>query len=131
MKNKDKALNMLVDSFAYQSELEENVKIAIKIASKPDWIKCSDKLPEDLSPKLSFGMNDNNKERILRAIFVPKFTISEEESNFNGDCDLNEEREEYFWPQGWYEWNELEDIHWRVSFEITHWMDLPDSPYLM
>lgn len=41
MTNKEKALNMLVDSFAYQSELGEEVKKAIKLASKPDWFHPS------------------------------------------------------------------------------------------
>ena len=34
------------------------------------------------------------------------------------------------WPEGWYEWNEHEEVHWFVSDEVTHWMPIPPPPAL-
>ena len=34
----------------------------------------------------------------------------------------------YYWPQGWYEWNDQDDTHWMIVDQVTHWMPLPSGP---
>lgn len=105
-----------------------NAKIATKIASQPEWIKCSEKMPNPEKTVLAYGLNEYNHKRIVRAFYVPEFYVSDEDIEFSGDCDYNEEKDEYFHPKGWYEHNESEEIHWKLSFEITDWKCLPDYP---
>lgn len=61
---------------------------------------------------------------VLRACWVAKF--SREASDTCDDAaDYNEETDEYYWPQGWYEWNRHEEIHWVLEAEPTAYMPLP------
>lgn len=87
-----------------------------------EWIKITEKMPEPGNIVLSFGKNT-----ILRAVYIPEYFM-EDQDNFLGELDYSEENDEFYWPEGWYEWNVHEDTHWKVSFEITHWMELPEYP---
>lgn len=47
---------------------------------------------------------------------------------FDEGAEYDEETDKYYWPPGWYEWNEHEEMHWAVDGVVTHWMKLPDAP---
>jgi hypothetical protein len=65
---------------------------------------------------------------VARAAYVPKFTINCEDQDYDGDQDYNEIEDKYYWPEGWYEWNDCEETHWMINAKITHWMPLPEPP---
>lgn len=88
-----------------------------------EWIKINEKMPEPEKPVLAF-----DSKNIIRACFIPKFYIEDEWDNFLGELDYCEEKNAFYWPEGWYEWNEYEETHWRTLSEITHWMELPEVP---
>jgi len=90
------------------------------------WISVKDKMPNPEIPLLVYGLNEYKKGRRLRACWIPQYYMSTDESEYEGTPDYNEEKDEYYWPQGWYEWNEHEDIHFLIDFDITHWMPLPE-----
>lgn len=61
----------------------------------------------------------------IRAMWVAKHSME-----VGSDCefmepDYNEEEDIYYWPEGWYEWNEHEETHWLVDEAVLGWMPLP------
>ena len=65
--------------------------------------------------------------RIYRAAYVRRHTILDV-GDFDGDSDYDAESDQYWWPEGWYEWNHAEDTHWTVDGVVTHWAPLPELP---
>jgi len=110
------------------STWEQHLADFDKMRSANQWIEITDdNMPPKGIPVIAFGKNDNGKNRTLRAMWIPK-NFQEDDGDFSGDADYNEEKDAYYWPEGFYEWNEYEDTHWFVSHKITHWMPLPEPP---
>jgi len=87
------------------------------------WISVKDRLPKGGMPVLvACG------KHVLRAAHAGKFELAEDNwGSFNGGDggDYNETEDTYYWPEGWYEWNQYEECHWQVETEPTHWQPLP------
>lgn len=65
------------------------------------------------------------------AEYVPSMTIPEEDymdEQYWGNGDYDEEKDQYFTPEGFYEWQIEAEMMWRLSDKVTHWMPLPDPP---
>lgn len=90
------------------------------------WIPVADELPKGGTPVLvACG------KKVLRAAHAGKFELAEEDWGWFNDGDggdYNEAEDRSYWPEGWYEWNEFEEIHWALENEPTHWMPLPKAP---
>jgi hypothetical protein len=99
-----------------------------------EWTEFKNKKPKTGIPVLACGINSCGKIRRLRACYIPENFMENDDDSFLGelgeDC-YNEEKDMYYWPEGWYEWNENEEIHWLIDFEITHWMFLLEAPYAL
>jgi hypothetical protein len=68
---------------------------------------------------------------VIRAMHVPHMAFCEATHGYfepEGAAHYDEGTDETYWPEGWYEWNEHEETHWRVDPEPTHWMPIPASP---
>lgn len=91
-----------------------------------NWIKSEFLLPPAGTPVIVFGKNEYGKGRTLRAFYAPRHTI--EDDNDYEAAQYCEEKDKYYLKEGWYESNEFEDVHWRIEFEVTHWMSLPKPP---
>lgn len=98
---------------------------AIVEALEQRWILVSEEPPQAGEPVLATCVN-----RVpLRAVYVPKHTMSEDEhGEFQGDTDYDESTDQNYWPEGWYEWNQFEETHWRISPDPTHYQLLPAPP---
>ena len=116
---------------AYREEMLEQLGelAALKsgdVVMVPNWIPVADRLPKGGYPVLvACG------KKIIRAAHAGKFELDEENWGwFNGGegGDYNEANDTYYWPEGWYEWNEFEETHWQVESDPTHWMPLPAAP---
>ncbi len=96
------------------------------VAAIPDgWISVTEHLPESGKPVLA-----QVGRLVIRAAYAAKFTLDEENWGWwnDGDgADYNEANDTTYWPEGWYEWNQHEEIHWSVT-DVTHWMPLPEAP---
>jgi hypothetical protein len=93
-----------------------------------EWINCSDSMPPVNFSVLAFVSDyyGGGHSRTIRAHWIPKLTVEVDEDYEGGDyC---EERDMYYIEEGWYEQNCYEDINWRVSDKVTHWMRLPPPP---
>ena len=85
-----------------------------------EWIPTADRMPISSTPVLA----DTGRKHPIRACWIQKFS-EEVPCNWDGDADYNEKEDQYYWPEGWYEWNRHEETHWRVDETVTHWMPLP------
>jgi hypothetical protein len=90
-----------------------------------EWIPINNKYPEAGKPVI-VAAKDGNRKVILRAAWIPKHF--EDGGNYDGDCDYDEEKDAYYWPEGWYEWNDCDETHWNIDGEVVAWMLLPEFP---
>ena len=91
-------------------------------AQAEGWTKLPGQLPEPGMPVLL----DIGKEYPIRAMWAAKHTVQAADD----DTDWGEYVEAddmYYAPEGWYEWNQCEDNHWRVTETPRAWMPLPPT----
>ena len=91
-------------------------------AQAEGWTKLPGQLPAPGMPVLL----DIGKKYPIRAMWAAKHTVQAADD----DTDWGEYVEEddmYYAPEGWYEWNQCEDNHWRVTETPRAWMPLPPT----
>ena len=91
-------------------------------AQAEGWTRLPGALPEPGTPVLL----DIGKKYPIRAMWAAKHTVQAAED----DTDWGEYVEAddmYYAPEGWYEWNQCEDNHWRVTETPRAWMQLPPT----
>jgi len=65
------------------------------------------------------------------AEYIPHMTVKEEDymaEEYFGEGNYNEEEDEYYTPEGFYEWQSETQINWKISAKITHCMPLIKLP---
>jgi len=91
-------------------------------AQAEGWTRLPGALPEPGMPVLL----DIGKKYPIRAMWAAKHTVQAADD----DTDWGEYVEEddmYYAPEGWYEWNQCEENHWRVTETPRAWMQLPPT----
>ena len=91
-------------------------------AQAEGWTKLPGQLPKPGTPVLL----DIGKKYPIRAMWAAKHTVQAADD----DTDWGEYVEEddmYYAPEGWYEWNQCEDNHWRVTETPRAWMPIPPT----
>jgi len=86
------------------------------------WIALPGTLPDPGTPVLL----DIGKKYPIRAMWAAKHTVQAADD----DTDWGEYVEAddmYYAPEGWYEWNQCEDNHWRVTETPRAWAPLPPT----
>ena len=112
--------------------LGETAAVAQVTPASP-WIDAATRKPETgpegSGPVLVSVTNAEEKRHTTLAIWVPRFTCVDDGDNFQGDPDYCEEKDEHFWPEGWYEYSDnIETTCWKIDGTVTHWMPMPDKP---
>lgn len=99
-----------------------------------EWIRTSAEMPGPGEPVLACvdvpraQKPPDFRQIIIRAAWYPRwYEVSGEDDEIS---EYNEEKDEYYLPEGWYEWNQEEEIHFKVSDHVSHWMLLPKVPGL-
>ena len=92
-------------------------------AQAEGWTKLPGTLPKPGTPVLL----DIGKEFPIRAMWAAKFTLPVSLEDYSGFGEHDERTDEWYCPEGWYEWNEHEDIHWRVTETPRAWAPLPPT----
>ena len=89
-------------------------------AQAEGWTTLPGQMPEPNTPVLL----DIGKKFPIRALWAEKHTV-----RVGNDVDdwgeYDEETDEYYCPEGWYEWNEHEEVHWAVDETPRAWRELP------
>jgi hypothetical protein len=92
-------------------------------AQAEGWTKLPGTLPKPGTPVLL----DIGKEFPIRAMWAAKFTLPVSLEDYSGFGEHDERTDEWYCPEGWYEWNEHEEIHWRVTETPRAWAPLPPT----
>lgn len=86
------------------------------------WIALPGALPKPGTPVLL----DIGKKYPIRAMWAAKHTVPAAGDDTDwGEYD--EATDQYWCPEGWYEWNEHEDTNWAVSATPRAWASLPPT----
>ena len=89
------------------------------------WTQVEDRLPDPCVPK-NVCVERDGKRFVLRAAYAAPKTLEMSMEADGGDYD--EETDTYWCEEGWYEWNDQEEIHWQITARVVAWQDLPESP---
>ena len=92
-------------------------------AQAEGWTKLPGQLPEPGMPVLL----DIGKKYPIRAMWVPKGRLPVGDGDAGDYGEYDEDSGTYYCPEGWYEWNEHDEIHWRVTETPRAWMPLPPT----
>lgn len=86
------------------------------------WTALPGALPEPGVPVLL----DIGKKYPIRALWAAKHTVEAADDDTDW-AEYDEATETYYCPEGWYEWNEHEEIHWAVTETPRAWAPLPPT----
>jgi hypothetical protein len=105
------------------------------IFSHACWVSIHESQPKPQQKVYVVCENPKSGGGVVRfqtmAEYIPCMTVKEEDyiaDEYHGDGDYNEEEDEYYTPEGFYEWQSEPEIHWRISAKVTHWMPLIALP---
>lgn len=88
------------------------------------WIDLADIAPANQSIVLCYFAD--GKQRVCQ--YILEKTISTETRPFDGDTDYDEETDTYYWPGGWYCFEDGMEVWMNTTSNPTHWMGLPPAP---
>jgi len=94
------------------------------------WIPISDGPPENIRPVLVRARNKKGECFVLRAAYAHKRELEIDSDDYaDGFADHDEDNDIDYCPDGWYEWNYTDEVHYYLGhLEITHWRELPAPP---
>ncbi len=96
------------------------------------WTKISDIVPISGRKVLVCFTDKHNKHyRTIATYIAPKTVLAEDflnEDYDNGFSEYDEEKDCYWSPGGFYEYQYESDVNFYISGTVTHWMPLPDKP---
>jgi hypothetical protein len=90
-------------------------------------IEGEDTLPPRGRIVLAFYENELGNPRIVRAEYVRKHSITDDEGDWGSHADVDESTQKHYWPEGWYEMPDRVESAERIQ-NVTHWMSMPPYP---
>ena len=109
------------------AELEQQLAAA---QERERWIPISDGLPENIRPVLVRARDKRGECFVLRAAYAHKRELEIDSDDYaDGFADHDEDNDIDYCPDGWYESNYTDEVHYYLGhLEITHWRELPAPP---
>ena len=98
------------------------------------WIDIKEQGPEHGKNVLVFYKTEIGRDLILISAYFGKYELRSNDDDFGDDTDYCEDEDEYYAPEGWYEYSEHNDEYSYIYFsgiEITHWSDMPEPPVMI
>lgn len=99
------------------------------------WIKIEDSKPKPQQRVYVVCENPKYGGGVVRfqtmAEYIPYMTVPEDEymnEDYHCNGDYNEEKDEYYTPEGFYEWQSEPEMNWKINSKVTHWMPLIELP---
>jgi hypothetical protein len=93
-----------------------------------EWQRVAEGKPEHGKIVLICIVTEQLKRQIpLRAVWYDRFT---EEDNYNENeaTEYCEDKDAYFVCEGWYEFNQCDEVNWAITDTVTHWAEIPLPP---
>ena len=104
---------------------ETNCKLSLLALIWKDAKICK---PESGKIVLIHCVTEQLKRSIpLRAVWYDRFT-EEDNWNENEATEYCEEKDAYFVCEGWYEFNQCDEVNWAITDTVTHWAEIPLPP---
>lgn len=110
------------------------VREIISVQHEPPWIPCSERLPENrVCVIVCFREWQQYANRYIYSIvtgwYARKHSVRENVfSEWEADCDYDEDEDEYYIHEGWYEFTtqgNADLMNWYINAEVVAWMPLP------
>ena len=95
------------------------------------WIDMSEHQPVCLQTVYVVCETDGGKRYQTMATYVPYMEVLEEDfmsEDFHTEGDYNEEEDVYYAPAGFYEYQTVPDMSWKISDTVLYWMPLLPKP---
>lgn len=92
------------------------------------WVRVEERLPETGKSILMYWKNELGNYRISKGFYAAKFSVEDDcEENHDGYSEYSEEKDKYYYPEGWVE------TGWEIETTatvkgVTHWRPLPSPP---
>ena len=92
------------------------------------WRSVSDgvEMPVSNTPVLAVVQVNQNR-CVVRATYIGAGQV-EADLDVDEAYEYDEEADTYWLNPGWYEHNLVEEIHWKITYPVTHWAPLPELP---
>lgn len=97
-----------------------------------NWISIEDQKPKARQRVYVTCLNAKKRYQTM-AEYVPYMEVPEEDfmaDDYWGDGDYSEEKDEFFTPEGFYEYQFEAEEHYKIHNKVTHWMPLLELPKL-
>ena len=123
----------------WDSTTIEALILAIDALEQPEshWIPCSERLPENrVDVLICYREWQKYAKRYVYTIvngwYARKYSVKENVfSEWEMDSDYKEDEDEFYIPEGWYEFTTQGNgdlMNWFINAEVIAWMPLPE-PY--
>lgn len=101
-----------------------------------NWIEVSERFPATRE-RVILCFTNKYKARITTiAEYIEPMTVPEEDymdpDYWEGPGDYDEEKDIYYTPGGWYEWQYTTEVNWFICkpMDVDCWMPLPGKPII-
>ena len=94
------------------------------------WCDAKTDPPENKKTVQAVCETIHHTRYMCNAFYVAKHTVVAEYSTDEYDYEYDEERDEYYYPEGWYEkvYNCDDFCGLSIADNVTHWQPLPEPP---
>jgi len=94
------------------------------------WMDIDKVRPENGRDVLVSYKADGGRNVVLIAAYFGRYELECNNDSFGDDVDYCSRTDEYFAPEGWYEYSEHHEDYPYVYFanDVTHWMHKPEKP---
>tara|TARA_A100001015_G_scaffold230297_1_gene260538 strand:- start:179 stop:475 length:297 start_codon:yes stop_codon:yes gene_type:complete len=96
------------------------------------WTPITEKMPPAGKLVLLKQQAENWEPFVIIGKFVPAKTEEDDgpDSDFTEACDYDEEKEVWYWPEGFYErianWDEFRFVLCEAASPVIEWMEIPE-----
>lgn len=115
---------MLYEANESKAELRQMVTAALSASSEQQAAQQDAALVKPEAGRYVLAWTEVSKIPI-RAMWVPAKWLEADDECPEDWAEYDEDKGQYFAPEGWYECNAHEAQHWSVSSTVVLWMDLP------
>lgn len=102
----------------------EDQNTAMKAAL--EWTLITDEMPKTKGRVLVTSEGYKGRRFVQVARWVPKYSEEATGDDSGLDHEYDEDKDEYYWPEGWYEESLESEMCWQLTSVIA-WMPLPTA----